>query len=391
MPAQLARTMSWEDQARELSVDAGVTSATGARLVRGHTGNYPPISMLDLKGKSDAGFRASDEWVKVLEIAGLEPVMMVSPWPGNDTGRVTASYVPSDLTEYAAYVTGVVERYDGDGVDDMPGLVRGVRYWEVDNEPDLKNSLVAKGARQEYDPTLFCTPAEYAQVFLASAKAIKAAFSDARVLNGGLYRPHSVQGSDYFRQVTAVPGVVEAIDVLSVHTYHDDLDGERLAIGIRNLRTFAPTKPVWVTETSLGTNDDIDEANQARMVATLVARTALEGADKLFWHTLADPPANNVTRGMPTFGHSLYARDAAGTPSLKPVGAVFQHLSVFLALHDLNGCVPDGRGAVRLRDGSVLVYEGSREVTAAGGDLRSGRSLSPGDTANAPAWLSIGG
>lgn len=391
VPAQLARTMSWEDQARELAADAGVTAATGARLVRGHTGNYPPISMVDLKGKGVAGFRAGDEWIKVVEAAGLEPVMMVSPWPGNETGRVTASYVPTDMVAYAAYVTSVVERYDGDGVDDMPGLLRGVRYWEVDNEPDLKNSLVAKGSREEYDPALFCTPPEYAQVFLASAKAIKAAAPAARVLNGGLYRPHSVQGSEYFRQVTAVPGVVEAIDILSVHTYHDDLDGERLAIGIRNERTFAPTKPVWVTETSLGTNDEIDEADQARMVVTFVARTALEGADKLFWHTLADPPPNDVTRHMPTFGHSLYARDEAGTPTLKPVGAVFQQLAAFLALHDLNGCVADGRGAVRLKDGSVLLYEGARAVTGTGGDLRTGKALSAGDTANAPAWLAAAG
>ena len=29
----------------------------------------------------------------------------------------------------------MVERYDGDGVDDMPGLEIPVKHWEIDNEP----------------------------------------------------------------------------------------------------------------------------------------------------------------------------------------------------------------------------------------------------------------
>ncbi len=386
IPARLVRGMSIELQAAELVKDAAATVSVGARLVRGHTGAYPSVSAWDLARSPDR-LRQADAWVAAVQGAGLEPVMMVSPWPGNDTGRVTDHYLPDDMAKYGAYVQALVERYDGDGIDDMPQLRGPVRYWEVDNEPDLKNSMVARGAGAPYDAASFCTPAEYAKVLIASSTAIKAASSEARVLNAGLYRPFSEQGSGYFRDVVAVPGALAAIEILSAHTYHDDLDGERLAVGVRNLRFYAPTQPIWVTETSLGTNAQISAEDQGRMVATFTARAALEGADKLFWHTLADPPADNVTEAMPMFGHSLFSTDASGARTPKPAAEVYKNLAAFLASHDLNGCVPDGDGAVKLRDGSVLLYAGSRLVITEGASLRTGAAFKPGDNAVAPAWV----
>ncbi len=386
VPARLAETMPLDQQSAELATDAQAAASVGARFVRGHTGNYPKLSQMDVDASPDA-LKKGDAWVTAVQAAGLEPILMVSPWPGNDTGKFTQHYLPADMAAYSTYVAKVVERYDGDGVDDMPGLKHPVRYWEVDNEPDLKNSNVARSATTTYDPALFCTPAEYAQVFLASAKAIKGAFPGARVLNGGLYRPHSEQGSGWFRDFVAVPGVLDAIDIVSAHTYHDDLDGERLATGVRNERFYAPTKPLWVTETSLGTTDSITEEDQARMLVTFVVRSALEGADKVFWHTLSDPPVRSGGRNMPMAGHSLFSMNEQRQPTIKPVGEVYRNFAAFLKDHDLNGCVPDGTGAVKLRDGTVVLYEGSRAVPKQGGDLRTGKALAAGATATAPAWI----
>jgi hypothetical protein len=41
---------------------------------------------------------------------------------------------PRDAQGWAAFVEAVVERYDGDGIDDMPGLTRPVRVWQVGAE-----------------------------------------------------------------------------------------------------------------------------------------------------------------------------------------------------------------------------------------------------------------
>ena len=47
---------------------------------------------------------------------------------------------PNNWSAYLDWVKAVVERYDGDGIDDMPGLKIPVKYWEVMNEPDLDGS-----------------------------------------------------------------------------------------------------------------------------------------------------------------------------------------------------------------------------------------------------------
>jgi hypothetical protein len=41
-----------------------------------------------------------------------------------------------DEAAYVRFLTAAVERYDGDGIDDMPGLTAPVLYWQVHNEPE---------------------------------------------------------------------------------------------------------------------------------------------------------------------------------------------------------------------------------------------------------------
>ena len=42
--------------------------------------------------------------------------------------------VPEDMDHWIRYVNAFVERYDGDGIDDMPGLTGPVKHWQVENE-----------------------------------------------------------------------------------------------------------------------------------------------------------------------------------------------------------------------------------------------------------------
>lgn len=46
------------------------------------------------------------------------------------------SYFPIDEQKYIAFVRATVERYDGDGVEDMPRLVNPIKYWQVGNEQE---------------------------------------------------------------------------------------------------------------------------------------------------------------------------------------------------------------------------------------------------------------
>jgi hypothetical protein len=366
------------DIGAELAVDAARAAAVGARLVRGHTGNFPRVSLLDLDRRPGL-LEQMDSWVRAAQAAGLEPVAMVSPWPANQTANHTPQYLP-EPGRFADYVRRLVERYDHDGIEDMPGLVAPVRYWEVDNEPDLKNSLAPRGDVRRLDPRTFCLPEEYGTVLAGASAAIHAASPEARVLGPGLYRPGADSGTSYLRAALAVEGAASGLDIVTVHSYRDD-DGRELAAGIEAVRKLVPGKPLWVTETSVPTH--ADEAEHARRLVAIAARAAVAGAEALLWHTLADPPPGRRIGG--TAENSLFATLPDGTVREKAAAAVFRNLAAKLARDDLTGAVPDGAGAVRLRSGAVLVYEGSRPAPNGGTDLRTGAKVS--GTVKAPGWV----
>lgn len=381
-----------EQLAGMLAEDARLAREVGATLVRGHTGNFPRLSMSSLQSHPEWLESEGDAWVRAVQAEGLEAVAMVSPWPGNQTRNHTEQYLPPDLEAYAAYVRRVVERYDGDGVDDMPGLRAPVRYWEVDNEPDLKFSTVPRDPVRPMEPETFCYPKEYAQVLVVSARAIREAYPEAKVLNGGPYRPHAPSSQAWLRELFAQPGVAEAIDILSVHTYHDDPSGQRLHDGVRFMRSLAPGKPAWVTETSVSTRDGLTPEDQGRAVVGLAAMSAVAGAEALFWHTLADPPAPRGAGGRPrqpgAFSTNSLFQTLEGNQRVdKPAAAVFRALSRVLATDTLVGATADGPGAVRLRSGATLLWDGARPAPRGGVDLRTGTEIPPGSTARSPAYV----
>ncbi len=60
---------------------------------------------------------------------------------------------PCDMNVYQDYLRFLVERYDGDGDNDMAGLRYPVKYWEVGNEPEL--DFFFQGTPQDYFEPIF--------------------------------------------------------------------------------------------------------------------------------------------------------------------------------------------------------------------------------------------
>ena len=68
------------------------------------------------------------------------PVENPREFAGLQSGLFVRMYAPCDPESYALWLGAVVERYDGDGIDDMPGLQYPIRHWEIGNEPDMHSS-----------------------------------------------------------------------------------------------------------------------------------------------------------------------------------------------------------------------------------------------------------
>jgi len=70
----------------------------------------------------------------------------------SDPGFHSTKGKPCDMEQYKCFVTKLVERYDGDGIDDMPGLTIPIKHWEVLNEPEFNEGplIFFQGSPEDY-------------------------------------------------------------------------------------------------------------------------------------------------------------------------------------------------------------------------------------------------
>lgn len=348
-----------EEMTQHLVKMADLSQEVGARWTRGHTVAMPRLSF-DRFVEEGESFARMDQWVEEVQRAELKIVAMVGPWPGNRTERFTPRYQLGDQMEaYLRFVRQAVERYDGDGVDDFEGLTEPITVWEIDNEPDLKNApLSGRRARSG-----FATPAEFAAVVVATAGAIREAHSEAIVLQGGIGRPSQSHGYEYMTELFKQPGVMEAVDVVSLHVYHRGPDVGRIESAIRRAHGAAPGKPIWLTETSVpaqGRHYWMNETWQAEMLFRVFITSMRLGVERVFWHTLVDPPpAVQAGRPSGTKTNSLFKQSDEGEITKKPVGVAFERMGEVLdgvQWDEISALSVQGGRGVSLGEKGFLVY-----------------------------------
>ncbi len=171
---------------------------------------------------------------------------------------------PVDMDAYEAWIAALVERYDHDGVDDMPGLTTKVSHWEVGNEVEgscggtLLNS------------------ATYISLLKSTYNTIKAADATALVLNAGALEILGERGdkiaqtSDFWNEFFAQNGP-EYLDIFNIH-YNRERAGASSTLAaweqhlafFRNLLddTGHTATPLWLTE--YGTYSGSPKAKEGR-------------------------------------------------------------------------------------------------------------------------------
>ncbi len=144
-------------------------------------------------------------------------------------------YSPCNPGAYASWLSAAVERYDGDGIGDMPSLLYPIRHWEVGNEPDMQGPIL----------TLFQGNSEsYLHLLELSYKTIKSADSNAVILPAA---PGTMHGAlEYFKPIFG--GGTNYFDVGNMHSLQGDDDF--LASEYQGLLEDAgeKNKPFWITE-----------------------------------------------------------------------------------------------------------------------------------------------
>lgn len=246
---------------------------------------------------------AADYDIKLLPIllavpawASTAPPELIAEW-----GSLSPvdKYRPRDINEWLTYVRTVVERYDGDGLDDAPGSPR-LDYWEVWNEENLS---------QYWPPQPYAD--EYFVLLRETYTAIKEVDPTAKVVLGGLSGSGvKAEGGGYLQQLYYL-GAGDYFDVMSIHHYiHPARENniEALQASLEATRQVMDDSgdsdvPLWLTE--IGWSDAPNAWGQPTAsqdeIAAFLRRVYSElPADKIFWYNF-----RNVFDDSPEVEHNF--------------------------------------------------------------------------------------
>jgi hypothetical protein len=240
------------------------------------------------------------------------------------------------LTRFSSFVGALVERYDGDGIDDAPGSPK-VEHWEFYNEPDA-GSLRNDNRWGDFGK-------EYAQMLAAVYPVVKAANPDAKVLLGGIaYDWFEEQDGPFVREFlddVLKNGGGQYIDIMNFHQYPPFAanwgapNGPGLvekADAIRaKLAEYGLEKPLVVSESGMHSNNastsPMTPEFQARYVTMLFSQVLAADVDTLVWFMLYDPGETYPFRnGLVTYGTASGQR-----PERKPAFVAYQTAVTLLA------------------------------------------------------------
>lgn len=227
----------------------------GVHWQRPHPGPFIWGDIEKKKGEYD--WSETDDYV--IKSQSYEVAIMATIWPYADWDQKTCHSKlpnsprqdfsvlgdyrgkPCDEISYQRFIRSLVERYDGDGENDMSDLKYPIKYWEVINEPEMEGDLLFfKGDDQAKD---------YLQVLKITSLAIKEADSGAKVLNGGI-AALSKNELPFWQTVLGGEGK-DHINIITIHSIggSDDLNLNPLE---NFMETYNLNQPIWLTEIQFG-------------------------------------------------------------------------------------------------------------------------------------------
>jgi len=224
-------------------------------------------------------------------------------------------YAPCDIDAYLAWLAATVERYDGDGIDDMPGLAYPIRHWEILNEPEMQGPQLCFFQEDS---------ASYAELLRQSYQAIKTADPSAIVLPAGQSGMHR-EAINYWRPMLQDLGI--PFDVGNIHSIRCSNIQQDAAFWAPEYvdlltRSGRDSEGFWITEAQTGSIDrdrrSGDDENARDLFIGTIAAFA-EGAD-IILHVLAnDPKGDKGELSLGTF--NLLGRMIGKFASVSRIGA----------------------------------------------------------------------
>ncbi len=157
-------------------------------------------------------------------------------------GKKFSKYLskPCSMDNYKIFLTKLVDRYDGDGKNDMPGLTMPVTHWEIMNEPEFR--MFFRG-----------TEDEFVEIFNVSSKLIRSKQRQSVIIMAGAAGMFP-ENKRFWK--SALPKINDHFDIANIHhisTPDGNCDREFWVDEFSDLlKSLNINKPIWVTEAMTG-------------------------------------------------------------------------------------------------------------------------------------------
>ena len=147
---------------------------------------------------------------------------------------------PCSMENYKTFLLALVDRYDGDGNNDMPGLTKPIIYWEIMNEP-------------EFDMFFKGTEDEFVEIFNFSSKTIKSKQKDSVIVMAGAAGMFP-ENKKFWK--SALPKIKDYFDIANIHHISTPDGGCDKEFWVDEfaalLKSQNINKPIWLTEAMTG-------------------------------------------------------------------------------------------------------------------------------------------
>jgi len=224
---------------------------------------------------------------------GLEIVMDIANTPkwavSQDCEEVdTKRYYtcpPSEeyIEEFGDLIYELVERYDGDGVDDAPGHPV-IKYWEIWNEPDFRAFFTG-------------TASDYFRILKVAYTKAKKANPEAVILLGGIAGGDVTGDYDWFENLLSQENgkAGNYFDIMDYHAYNDlNIITDKASKYRSLLEEYGYEKPLWITESdsiSFETKTHYTDESEQKQAEHVIKRHVMAygaGVTRFCWYHLTD-------------------------------------------------------------------------------------------------------
>jgi hypothetical protein len=195
---------------------------------------------------------------------------------------------PYDMQAYKRFVSALVERYDDDGINDMPGLKYPIKYWEASNEPSMQDFFDG-------------SPEDYLELLKATYEAVKEADPEAKVLHAGLAGTEPATVS--FWGPIFKKGGGQYFDIAAIHCFPYSDIAAKAQVCVpefkKLLSKYGIDKPIWVTDMQYKMGETpgkifgikyISPEEHARIFVKSYVTSFAWGAKKIFYTCLRAQP-----------------------------------------------------------------------------------------------------